>query len=86
MRPKPEIEQLTGRAYDLIFIDADHTFDGVNRDTQLAKIVAAPGCCLIWHDYNPDCPGVRKFLDQYSINCVRVLHVLGTRIAFQFLR
>lgn len=82
----PGIEQLTGHAFDLIFIDADHTFEGVSRDTQLAKLVAAPGCCLIWHDYTNDCPGVRRFLDQYSNACNRVLHVAGTRVAFQFLR
>jgi predicted O-methyltransferase YrrM len=79
------IQSLTGTDFDLIFIDADHTHAGVARDTAIALSVATPGACIVWHDYASDVPGVRQFLDERAIR-EPVIHVTGTRIAFQFLQ
>lgn len=36
---------------DLIFIDADHTFDAVVNDSQKALEMLSPNGCVVWHDY-----------------------------------
>lgn len=38
-------------SYDLIFIDADHTYEGVCRDTELALPLVSRGGYIAWHDY-----------------------------------
>lgn len=59
--------------FDWIFIDSDHSYEGVTYDTTFAsKLLAPAGSVLIWHDYgvpnqyNPGGPsfGVKKFIDQ----------------------
>ncbi|MGI8864394.1 MAG: O-methyltransferase [Solirubrobacteraceae bacterium] len=37
--------------YDLIFVDAGHTFEDVRRDSELAMRLIAPDGCIVWHDY-----------------------------------
>jgi predicted O-methyltransferase YrrM len=37
--------------FDLIFIDGNHYFDYVQRDTKNALASVAPGGAVIWHDY-----------------------------------
>ena len=38
--------------FDLIFVDADHDFDSVMNDTEVAfQLLAQPGV-ILWHDYN----------------------------------
>ena len=37
--------------FDLIFIDGDHTYAGVEFDTRLAYALLNPGGVVIWHDY-----------------------------------
>ena len=74
--------ELTGSGgFGLIYIDADHTEQGVERDTMLAEKVRAERSCIVWHDYHPDLPGVVKFLDRYSQGTA-IAHGTGTRIAF----
>ena len=38
-------------SYDLIFIDADHSYEGVRRDTALGLPLVAPNGYIVWHDY-----------------------------------
>jgi predicted O-methyltransferase YrrM len=78
------VQQLTGRDYNFIFIDADHSFEGVARDTAIARSVAAPGATLVWHDYASDLPDVMRFLTEHAV-CENIIHVQNTRIVFQFL-
>src|SRR5262245_7056826 len=40
-----------GRRFDVIYIDADHRFDGVLLDTILSWALVKVGGCLIWDDY-----------------------------------
>jgi len=37
--------------FDLIFVDANHEFDSVMGDTQLAFDLLAPEGVILWHDY-----------------------------------
>lgn len=37
---------------DVVFIDGDHSTPAVWSDTQLARMVLAPGGLIIWHDYH----------------------------------
>lgn len=46
-----------GERYDLIFVDGDHTYDGVVRDTATAfRLLKDDRSVIVWHDYgdNPE--------------------------------
>lgn len=51
---------------DLVFIDGDHSRDGVRQDTDLARAILAPGGAIVWHDANPKKRyiGSRLFLEE----------------------
>jgi predicted O-methyltransferase YrrM len=70
---------------DLIFIDANHTYEFVTRDTDRAFRVLASGGIIIWDDYrwtegNPECAGVTRCLNEIS-RTRKVQQVAGTRLA-----
>lgn len=53
-------------AFDLVFVDGDHTGVGVAQDTVLAQAVLAANGSICWHDANPK-PAyreVRTFLEE----------------------
>lgn len=37
---------------DFIFVDGDHSYEGVKNDTEKAFDMLAPGGVIVWHDYN----------------------------------
>lgn len=41
---------LNGRPIDFLFIDGDHTFDGVKRDFEMYSTLVAPGGLIAFHD------------------------------------
>lgn len=43
-------EQLHGRALDLLFIDGDHTYEGVKRDYEMYRPLVRPGGLIAFHD------------------------------------
>ena len=45
--------------YDLIFIDADHTYKGVKKDFENYSVLFAGGGVMGFHDI--ECPGVNRF-------------------------
>lgn len=51
---------------DLVFIDGDHSREGVGQDTALAKTILAEGGAIAWHDANPKKRyiGSRLFLEE----------------------
>jgi predicted O-methyltransferase YrrM len=66
---------------DLVFVDGDHSFDGVCSDTDLAFKLVAPGGCILWDDFDPGWPGVIKALKQHSrANSMR--HIVGTKLVY----
>jgi SAM-dependent methyltransferase len=46
--------------YDLIFIDADHSYEGVKKDYENSLKILNPGGYLIFHDIANDGVGVKK--------------------------
>jgi predicted O-methyltransferase YrrM len=51
---------------DMVFIDGDHSREGVRLDTALARAILAPGGAIAWHDANPKKRylGSRLFLEE----------------------
>lgn len=51
--------------FDLIFVDGDHSADGVRQDTELAKRIMSQSGIICWHDANPKerYLAVRQFLE-----------------------
>jgi predicted O-methyltransferase YrrM len=58
-------ELLQNQRLSLLFIDGDHSYEGVKRDYEMYSPLVRPGGLLIFHDIidNPDCPsyGVARF-------------------------
>lgn len=59
---RPRIDLLSGdssrmvammppRSFDVVFIDGDHTYEGVRRDCAALAAAVAPGATLLFHDY-----------------------------------
>jgi len=68
---------------NVVFVDADHTFDGVANDTRLAFEMIAPGGIAIWHDAAPtDAPEID--VNRYLVTAFpfEAVLVAGTSIAF----
>jgi predicted O-methyltransferase YrrM len=57
---RPEFQNfLTGRTFDLIFIDGDHSFQGCLSDFVLMLSRLKPGGSMVFHDIaSGSCPGV----------------------------
>lgn len=71
-------------AADAIFIDADHSRQGVLNDTKLAAAVIRPGGILIWHDDNGlPVVEVTQTLDEMHAAGAPIVHVADTWLAFQ---
>lgn len=72
---------------DMVYIDADHSYEGVHRDTDLARdILPAAGGVIIWHDYHRGLPGVVRYLDESVMLGRRIVHIQDTRICFEVVR
>jgi len=52
--------------FDMIFIDGDHTREGVKEDTLLAKKIIGDNGIICWHDVNPKEKylGVKMYLEE----------------------
>lgn len=72
---------------DMVFIDGDHSYDGVKRDTINARASLRDGeGVLIWHDF-PDAIDVVRFIGEYSLSKEhRVCHIQGTSVCFEIVR
>lgn len=57
-----------GRTFDLIYIDADHRFDGVLLDTILSWSLVKVGGCLIWDDYLWTSPSLGSLVAKQAID------------------
>jgi len=72
-------------SYDLIFIDADHSYAGVKHDTELMLPLVAHNGFLVWHDYANwgyfnGKNGVPEYLGQLATQ-LPIAHVLGSDLA-----
>lgn len=52
--------------FDLVFIDGDHSYEGVLQDTELVRKIIGECGVICWHDANPrqKYMGVRLFLEK----------------------
>jgi SAM-dependent methyltransferase len=76
---------LRGLRFDFVFIDADHQFNGVERDTAAVLPALADDGLLVWHDYADwgwmsTWNRVPEFLYNLS-NEIPILSIPGTRLA-----
>ncbi len=52
--------KLNGKKFDLIFVDGDHTYNGVKIDTaNVFKLLKDENSIIVWHDYGFDTETVR---------------------------
>lgn len=69
---------------DLVFIDASHSAEYVQNDTEIAaKLIGGRHGLIAWHDYG-GWPGVTKVLGEYQRGDRRfsnLVHISGTSIA-----
>jgi len=79
-----EMENVT-----MVFIDGDHTYEGVKADCQKAlthlKQSSASDRFIVWHDYTPNPHlwlGVGAYLNWDLWNKLEIYYVPGTSIAF----
>lgn len=47
-----KVDYTTMGPFDMVFIDGDHSFNGVRMDTLNALKNLAPGAAIYWHDYS----------------------------------
>jgi len=66
---------------DAVFIDGDHSMDGVLHDSALAAKYLRPGGVIAWHDYGNPATDVTEALDYLAANDWPIVHVEGTWLA-----
>jgi predicted O-methyltransferase YrrM len=64
---------------DLVFVDGDHSFEAVERDTEVARRLVRPGGYVLWHDYLFT-DGVTRALRQAAAS-MRIKQITGTTLA-----
>ncbi len=53
--------------FDFIYIDGDHSYEGVKNDTLKALEMLAPGGTMMWHDYGPSVDlGLTRFFVEFT--------------------
>jgi predicted O-methyltransferase YrrM len=72
-------ERIKGKRFDLIFVDASHSYEYTRNDTALALRHLAKGGTIIWHDYGKRCwPGVKRALDELYVKDERLRRIEKT--------
>jgi len=51
-------------AYDVVFVDGDHSYEGIKKDYLIAKKAAKVGADLLFHDFGRSQEGVLKLLQE----------------------
>lgn len=55
------IAKVNGKQYDILFIDGDHTYEGVKNDFEMYLPLVKPGGLILMHDICNENEGVEKF-------------------------
>ena len=67
---------------DAVFIDGDHSFDGVMHDSRLAReLIRSPGI-IVWHDWQNPGVEVTPALDRLSEEGWPIVGIEGSWLAF----
>ncbi len=79
-------EVLAGRRFGAAFIDGDHSYEGVRRDTELA--MGLVDGVVLWHDWRPEDAriGVVRYLDELKAGGVPVHVAPRTSVAWAVCR
>ena len=56
-----------GYRFDILFIDGDHSYEGVKKDTEMYLEFCSPNGFVIYHD-TVACPGIKKYTEEISSN------------------
>jgi len=72
-------------SYNLIFVDADHSYEGVRNDTELVLPLLSPSGFIVWHDYAnwgyfSGQNSVPEYLDELGAS-LPIGHVPGSTLA-----
>ncbi len=67
-------------AIDFCFIDGSHSYENVKRDTQKVLEKLSLQGVILWHDYDPNYPGVYRYLNELSIE-KKLYHIEKTSFA-----
>lgn len=69
--------------FDLIFIDASHSYEYVKKDSESALSILAPGGLVFWHDYvSPiELTDVFRYLNELG-RTFPLQHIPGTRLVY----
>lgn len=51
---------------NLVFVDGDHSYEGVKNDTEKAYEMLAPGGVIIWHDYAAKTMDIVQFFAEFT--------------------
>ena len=60
-------QSLANGFFDLVFIDADHTYDSVLKDIRAWAPKVRPGGILAGHDYGWEFPGVVRAVQEFAV-------------------
>ena len=52
--------------FDFVWVDGDHSYDGVKNDTEKALAILRPGGTIMWHDFAPDSPGLVDYIAELT--------------------
>ncbi len=51
---------------DFIWIDGDHSYEGVKNDTEKAFEMLSPGGAIMWHDFGHESPGLVDYFIEFT--------------------
>jgi predicted O-methyltransferase YrrM len=51
---------------DFIWVDGDHSYEGVRNDSEKAFQMLAPGGAILWHDFGPDSLGLARYVAELT--------------------
>ena len=54
------------RSMDFIWVDGDHSYEGVKNDTEKAFRMVAPGGAIMWHDFGHESPELVEYVSELT--------------------
>lgn len=75
-----DADRFPDACFDLVFIDADHSYAGCRHDILAYTPKVKPGGLLAGHDYQPDWPGVVRAVDELCPDAGHFHSIWYTRV------
>lgn len=64
---------------DFCFVDGGHSYECVKSDTENTLKILASNGVILWHDFDPNWPGVYQYLSELSKR-LPLIHIAGTQL------